>query len=114
MDLAGERVGSARVVVSDALNKLALIAVLTFVIISCTQTEGTARGPVTAVQGSLTDVTAFTVFSSGAELEFVPMGDQTYEFPLGHLREHLRTGEPVIVEWELRDDLRYALSVKDG
>ncbi len=106
--------GSARIVSTVSVSRLAAIAILMILLTSCTQLSGTSKGLVTAVDGSLTDVASFSVLSGGAELEFLPLPDQIYEFPLQHLREHLRTGEQVIVEWELRDDLRYALSISDG
>lgn len=106
--------GSARVVATGTVRRLAAIAILTVLLASCTQSAGTAKGLVSAVDGSLAEVTAFSVLSGGAELEFLTLPDQQYEFPLQHMREHLRTGEPVVVEWELRDDLRYALSINDG
>lgn len=88
---------------------------LTLLLAACAQTTGTAVGVVTAVDGTLTEVTSFTVLSSGVELVFAPLDDVDYEFPLVHLSEHLRTGEPVVVGWELDDDgNRYATSLADG
>jgi hypothetical protein len=81
---------------------------------ACAQTSGTTVGVVTAVDGNLSDVTSFTVLSAGSELVFVPTEDGDYDFPLSHLREHLRTGEPVAVDWELVDEDRYATSLADG
>lgn len=89
-------------------------AALLLLMAACTPTSGTAEGTVIGVEGSLVEIAAFTLLSGGTELEFIPIESQSYEFPLSHLREHLRTGEPVVVEWELRDDLRYALSITDG
>jgi len=87
---------------------------IAFLLVACSQTSGTAVGVVTAVDGSLSDITSFTVLSSGTEQVFVPIEGQSYEFPISHLREHLRTGEPVVVEWELRGDDKYATSLADG
>jgi len=87
---------------------------MTFGLIACNQTSGTARGVVTAVDGSLEDVTAFVVLVEGSELEFTPSPDGDYDFPLSHLREHQRTGEPVLVGWEIVGSVRYALSLADG
>ena len=41
-----------------------------------------------------------------------PDGD--YGFPLGHLREHLRTGEPVYIEFERIDGVLVAMRVSDA
>lgn len=90
------------------------MAVMVALVASCAQTSGTVVGPVIKVDGSLVDVTGFTILGGGVELDFVPIEGRSYDFPLAHLQEHLRTGEEVVVEWELRNDLRYALSIKDG
>ena len=54
------------------------------------------------------------VLVEGSELEFTPTADGEYDFPLSHLREHQRTGEPVLVGWEIVGSVRYALSLADG
>lgn len=82
--------------------------------IACAQTTGTSRGVVTAVEGSLDEITAFSVLVEGSEVRFLPVEDGDYDFPLSHLREHQRTGEPVFVDWELVGSVRYALSLADG
>lgn len=88
---------------------------MVFVLAACTQTAGTAVGVVTAVDGTLSEVSSFTVLSTGSELKFLPIEGVEYDFPLVHLQEHLRTGEPVVVGWELGDDNnRYATSLADG
>jgi hypothetical protein len=87
---------------------------MTLALIGCSQTAGTARGLVTSVEGTLEDVTAFSVLVEGSELEFIPTEDGDYAFPLSHLREHQRTGEPVLVGWEIVGSVRYALSLADG
>ena len=83
-------------------------------LIACSQTSGTARGIVTGVDGSLDDITSFVVLVEGEPLEFSPSPDGEYEFPLSHLREHQRTGEPVLVGWEIVGSVRYALTLADG
>ena len=87
---------------------------LTMALTSCSQTSGTARGVVTSVDGTLEEVTSFVVLVEGAELEFAPVADGDYDFPLSHLREHQRTGEPVLVGWEIVGSVRYALTLADG
>jgi hypothetical protein len=69
---------------------------------------------VVTVEGTLEDVTAFSVLVEGEELRFVPVEDGEYEFALPHLREHRLTGEPVLVGWEIVDNVRFALSLADG
>jgi hypothetical protein len=88
--------------------------VITLAIIACDQSSGTARGLVTSVVGDLQDVTSFVVLVEGEQLEFTPSPEGDYDFPLSHLREHQRTGEPVLVGWEMVDSVRYALSLADG
>jgi hypothetical protein len=106
-------VGASRVHASGILRSVAVV-VMTLGLVACNQTEGTARGLVTSVEGSLEDVTSFVVLVEGSELEFTPSADGDYDFPLSHLREHQRTGEPVLVGWEIVGSVRYALRLADG
>ena len=87
---------------------------MTLALISCSQTSGTARGVITSVDGTFEEVVSFAALVEGSELEFVPVPDGDYDFPLPHLREHQRTGEPVLVGWEIVGSVRYALSLADG
>ncbi len=105
--------GASRVHASGILKSIAVV-VVTLGLVACNQTDGTARGVVTSVDGSLEDVTSFAVLVEGSELEFIPTADGDYDFPLSHLREHQRTGEPVLVGWEMVGSVRYALSLADG
>ena len=91
-----------------------VIIVMTLTLVACTQTSGTARGVVASVDGTLEQVDSFVVLVEGAELEFAPVADGDYDFPLSHLREHQRTGEPVLVGWEIVGSVRYALTLADG
>jgi hypothetical protein len=91
-----------------------VVIVMTLALAACTQTSGTARGVVTSVDGTLEAVDSFVVLVEGAELEFAPVADGDYDFPLSHLREHQRTGEPVLVGWEIVGSVRYALTLADG
>ena len=101
--------GRGRAFVERRLAAAALVLV-----VACSATSGTARGPVSSVEGDLTRVIAFSVLVEGDEWRFIPIEDGDYAFPLQHLGEHQRSGEPIVVGWELRDNLRYALSVADG
>jgi hypothetical protein len=94
--------------------KVAAAVVISVALVACGQTSGTARGLVTSVEGDLQDVTSFFVLVEGDEIEFTPSPEGDYDFPLSHLREHQRTGEPVLVGWELVGSVRYALSLADG
>ncbi|MET0566295.1 MAG: hypothetical protein ABW021_07625 [Acidimicrobiia bacterium] len=105
--------GASRVHASGILRSVAVVVML-LGLVACNQTEGTARGVVTSVDGSLEDVSSFVVLVEGSELEFTPTADGEYDFPLSHLREHQRTGEPVLVGWEIVGSVRYALSLADG
>lgn len=87
---------------------------LAAILVGCSPGTGTTTGVVTDVQGTLTEVESFTVLADGEETTFLPVAGQEYDFPLSHLREHERSGEPVIVDWEIRDGDRYALAVTDG
>ncbi|MEX1124321.1 MAG: hypothetical protein WD895_04525 [Acidimicrobiia bacterium] len=88
---------------------VALVAVM-----ACTQTSGTARGVVISVEGSLEQVISFSVLVEGEEWLFLPVDDGDYEFALPHLREHRLSGQPILVGWELVDNVRFALSLADG
>lgn len=101
--------GGARILVARRIAAAALIAIA-----GCASTSGAVRGPVTSVEGDLTGVASFSVLVEGDEWRFVPVEDGDYAFPLQHLGEHQRTGDPVLVGWELRDDVRYAVLVADG
>lgn len=91
-----------------------IIVVSTLSVAGCSAATGTAAGILTEVEGSLSEVESFTVLSEGDATEFLPLEGQTYDFPLDHLQEHVRSGEPVVVEWEVRDGVHYALAISDG
>lgn len=94
---------------------LRLIVALLLALMACSpQTSGTMRGIVVEVTGGLAQVESFTVLVEGEEVVFRPIPDGDYAFPLPHLQEHLRTGEPVLVGWEAVDDGRVATSLEDG
>lgn len=83
-------------------------------LVACAQDSGTARGVVISVEGTLEDVTAFSVLVEGEEWRLLPTEDGEYEFGLPHLREHQLSGQPILVGWEIVDNVRYALSLADG
>lgn len=101
--------GRARGLIAHRIGAATLV-----LLVACSSTSGTVRGPVTSVEGDLSEVNAFSVLVDGDEWRFLPVEDGDYAFPLQHLGEHRRNGDLVLIGWELRDDVRYALSVEDG
>ena len=90
------------------------VALIPLLATACGQSDGTVRGVVIDVKGSLDEVTSFTVLTEGEEVTFVPVDDGEYPFPLSHLREHQRTGELVLVTWKTKDGDRIAVRIDDG
>lgn len=73
---------------------------------STTTTEGepevlTTTGIVIDVAGDLTATTAVTILDGdGMQLVFVPSADATFHGgPVGHIRDHLLSGLPVVVNY---------------
>ncbi len=78
---------------------------------------GSMSGVVVAVDGSLQGIDRFTVLdSSGIETVFEPAPEATFgeEGPLSHLFDHLRTGEPVHVEYTRDEGAMIARHVGDA
>ena len=91
------------------------LAVLTLLVAAaCSQSSGTVIGTVINVDGDLTEVQSFTVLVEGDEMVFVPAADGVYAYPLPHLRDHLRDGTPIRVDWERRGDQLVATALEDG
>ena len=67
-----------------------------------------------SVEGDLTEVTSFEVRADGETLRFRPALDGDFDFALPHLRDHLRTGEPVIVGYTGDESGLVATSLSDG
>ena len=66
-----------------------------------------ARGVVIDLTGDITNVETFTLrISDGSDLTFEPSPGILFHgsAPLGHLRDHLRNGEPVDVRYRTLDD----------
>jgi hypothetical protein len=76
--------------------------------------EEGVTGIVVDVQGDLDNVEQFTVLVEGEQMVFETTTDADYAFPAAHLRDHLRSGEPVQVRWEQEDDRRVAVFIDDG
>lgn len=60
------------------------------------------------------EVTSFTLKEGDDTYEIFIADDVDYGFNLGHLSEHLTSGDPVRVPLEVRDDKLYALSIDDA
>ena len=110
MDVGREGLGRARLARLGRLTALLLVIGLA----SCTQTSGTSQGIVIDVEGTLAEVTAFTVLVEGDPVRYLPVEGGDYAFPLPHLREHQRSGAPIVVHWQLVGETRHALGVTDG
>lgn len=89
--------------------KVALALLLT----SCGPGGGEVTGLVIDMEGDLTRVERFTVMADGVEYTFVPTADGRYAFALPHLREHLRSSEPVTVGYVEFEGVLQATSVSD-
>lgn len=76
--------------------------------------SGQLVGIVIAVDGDLTTVESFEVLSDGDRLVFEPSSEGEFAFPLSHLRDHLRTGEPISVEYERVEGILVAMRVSDA
>lgn len=90
------------------------IAVVALVLAACSGGDGSVTGLVVEVEGDLEVVTSFTVDVAGIEYRFVPIPGVVYEFPLPHLREHLRGAEPVTVDYRDNGGTLEVLGVADA
>jgi hypothetical protein len=88
-------------------------AILAVLLAACSGGQGTVTGLVVEVEGDLEVVTSFTVNAGGIEYRFVPIPGVVYEFPLPHLREHLREAAPVTVDYRDDDGILEALAITD-
>jgi len=87
------------------------------VVLACGGGSDSVRGVVVEVEGGLADVTGFLIrLPNGSDLRLEPAEGLLFggDAPLSHIRDHLRSGEPVEVEFELLDDgTAVAYSVTD-
>lgn len=74
------------------------------------------EGIVVAVDGDLVTVRSFDVRAPDGEVRrFVPDEEATFDGgPLTHIRDHLRSGEPVEVDYVDRDGESLATDVRDA
>lgn len=82
---------------------------------ACGGSVDTATGVVIDVRGGLTTVEHFTLISeAGVQLEFEPEPGATFDGgPLGHLRDHLRSGQPVEVLYRAEGGILRAIEISD-
>ena len=106
--------GQDRTIARWVLIGLIAAAAASLVLLSSADDSGQLTGIVIGVDGDLTEVRSFAVLADGDQRTFVPSPDGDYGFPLGHLREHLRTGEPVYIEFERIDGVLVAMRVSDA
>lgn len=81
---------------------------------ACAAGGGTVTGVVVEIEGDLERVESFTVVSEGDSYVFIPAPDGEFEFPLPHLRDHLRTADPVRVEYRETETGLETVAVSDG
>lgn len=69
--------------------------------------RSTARGVVVEVEGGITEVSGFVLrLPDASDLRLRPAEGVLFHdsAPIGHIRDHLRSGEPIEVEYEILDD----------
>lgn len=96
--------GGTQIHAQPMISRLLAVAAAMWLVVACSADTGTMRGIVVEVEGDLDNVTGFAILVEGDFVEFLPTPAGSYAFPLTHLREHLRTGEPVQVGWARTDD----------
>ena len=73
------------------------------------------RGIVLEVEGDLASVASFLLRTDEGEvLRVVPAPDGDFRFPLPHLHDHRRTGEPLLVELDRSYDPPLAIAIQDA
>lgn len=86
---------------------LLVLVVAAIGVVACGAATSETTGIVVEVEGDLTTVSSFVVVDeSGKRLVFVPSREILFHdrAPITHVRDHLRTGEPVTVVYEELDD----------
>lgn len=82
--------------------------------VAACSSQGEVIGLVTSVDGDLEQIQSFVVLVDGIEYVFVPAADGDFAFPLSHLREHLRSTDPVRVTYQEMEGRLMATTVDDG
>lgn len=93
-----------------------LAIALLVVAAACSSTGRVVEGRLIEVQGDLSAIESFVVLTSdGESFEFVADAAATFhDGPLSHIRDHLISGEPIVVSYTERDGQRVATGVEDG
>lgn len=71
-------------------------------------------GVITEVRMDGNDISGFELEAVAGTHEILIDPDRDYGFRLGHLYEHQRTGDPVLVDLEVRQGELYAVSILDA
>ncbi len=100
-------------------NAFAAVGVALLLMVSCSGTDdATATGVVIDVQGDLTVVDRFTIrLPDGTDQVVEPAPGVLFhgDTAMGHIRDHLRSGGPVFIRYEVLDDGTWvALEVTDA
>ncbi len=93
---------------------IGLVAAVAVALALLPSDSGQLTGIVIVVDGDFSTVDSFEVLSDGNRLVFELAPDGEFDFPPSHLREHLRTGEPVAVEYDRVDGVLMAIRVSDA
>ena len=74
------------------------------------------EGALIGLEGGITAVEQFTIVKpDGSRLRFIPGPNATFHGgPLGHLRDHLRVGSSIVVQYRVEGDVLIALEVDDA
>jgi hypothetical protein len=100
------------------LRRLAAVVVLATTLAACGAGNATLRGVVIDVSGDITTVQDFTLrLPDGTDQRLVPAPGITFHggAAIGHLRDHLRSGQEIVIEYEVLDDGTWvAVSVEDA
>lgn len=93
------------------------IVLLVLAGVACGGARQSTTGVVIEVEGNITEVDGFVLrLADGSDLHLEPAAGLLFHenAPIGHLRDHLRSGEPIGVEFEILDDgTAVAYSVTD-
>lgn len=94
-----------------------MLSLLLLTSFACSDGRQTARGIVIEVQGGITEVDGFLLrLPDGETIRLRPADGVLFHdnAPIGHLRDHLRSGEAIEVEYEVLDDgIAVAYEVRD-
>lgn len=104
----------AREVLRHLVERCCVALLMTIAACGDGQDQGSVEGLVVGVDGGLTSVHEFSVLADNGTEDFAPAEDGDFAFPLQHLRDHMISGEPIVVFWEDRDGVKTAVFVDDA